>query len=96
MRNCLILMLGLAACSGDDGNEPNVPVATVTVTPSTSSIPVDGQVQLQAATLAASGGQGRRIAGLGSGGLRRIPAWLSGWQGNGTLGLQRAARGRLW
>jgi alpha-tubulin suppressor-like RCC1 family protein len=63
MRNFLILMLGLAACSGDDGNEPNVPVATVMVTPSTSHISVGGEVQLQAATLDGNGGtlSGRQI-----------------------------------
>lgn len=63
MRNWLIAALGLAACSGDDGNEPTVPVAAVAVAPSISSIPIGGQVQLQATTLDASGGtlSGRQI-----------------------------------
>ena len=70
MRNRLILLFGVAACSGDDGNEPNVPVATVTVTPSTSNIAVGGEVQLQAATLDASGGTltGRQITWASSDG----------------------------
>ena len=63
MRNWLIAILCVAACGGDEGNEPNVPVATVTVAPSTSSIPVGGELQLQATTLDANGGTlpGRQI-----------------------------------
>ena len=55
MRNWLIAMLGVAACGGDDNNEPNVPVATVTVTPSASTMPAGGAVQLQATTQDANG-----------------------------------------
>jgi alpha-tubulin suppressor-like RCC1 family protein len=55
MRNWLILMLGVAACAGDESSEPNVPVATVTVTPSASTISAGGAVQLQATTQDANG-----------------------------------------
>jgi len=64
MRNWLIAILGVGACGGDDGSEPNVPVATVTVTPPSLSIQVGATVQLQAATLDGNGGTltGRQIA----------------------------------
>ncbi|HEY9504807.1 MAG TPA: Ig-like domain-containing protein [Gemmatimonadales bacterium] len=63
MRRWLMLLLAVAACSGDEGNEPNVPVATVMVAPSTSSILVGSEMQLQATTLDANGGtlSGRQI-----------------------------------
>jgi alpha-tubulin suppressor-like RCC1 family protein len=63
MRNWLIATLAVAACGGDEGSQPNVPVATVTVTPSTSNLPVGGEVQLQATTVDGNGGTltGRQI-----------------------------------
>jgi alpha-tubulin suppressor-like RCC1 family protein len=63
MRNWLIAVLGVSACGGDESSEPNVPVATVTVTPLTSNIRVGGAVQLQVTTLDGSGGTltGRQI-----------------------------------
>lgn len=63
MRNWLVLMLGVAACGGDENSEPSAPVATVAVTPATSNIPIGGEVQLQASTLDANGGTltGRQI-----------------------------------
>jgi hypothetical protein len=65
LRHCstTTLVWAILSCGSDGGTGPAVPVATVTVTPPTSTIAPGGTVQLQAATQDAGGASltGREI-----------------------------------
>jgi uncharacterized protein YjdB len=50
-----MLLWPLSSCGSDGGSEPDVPVATVTVTPGTTTIAPEATVQLQATARDASG-----------------------------------------